>query len=188
MTDAKIDLHLFDEGQAISQSTPMQEAGGAAPSAPATADPTAAKADDSMDENYADDPAWQSYERIRNARFAARSASLARSCAQTAKMYPAFNLKEEMQNPRFLRLIDAGLSVRESYEVLHRDTLLQQAVQIASEQTRQQIYQSLAAKRTRAEENGASPALVTKRDPAAMSRLQREQIAKRVMRGEKVTF
>ena len=141
-----------------------------------------------MELSYADDPAWENEHRIREAKFAARSAALARSCAKTAAIYPEFDLKKEMRNPRFLRLIDAGLSVRESYEVLHRDELLRRAVEAAAENARREAYAKLASRKNRVEENGASPALVTRKNPASMSKSQREQIAKRVMRGEKVTF
>ena len=124
----KLNLHLFDDAAEVG------EAVEAIPTADAQPEDT----------GYLDDPAWKQYEQIHQARFNARAAALARSCAQTAQVYPAFDLRQEMQNPRFMRLIDAGLSVRESYEVLHRDQLLRQAVEHTAERTRQEVYNQLA--------------------------------------------
>ncbi|MBP3370944.1 MAG: hypothetical protein J6L88_00285 [Clostridia bacterium] len=186
----KVDLHHFDTaGQTAdnAQEQAIDTAAEALEDANPMPQEQAADRED-IDPAFADDPAWQRYEKMRNARFAAKSASLARSLAQTHQLYPAFDLQKELRNPRFMRLIDAGLSVRESYEVLHRDELLRTALAAAQEHAQRQVYRSLAARKGRVEENGASPALISRRDPAAMSRAQREQIAKRVMRGEKVTF
>lgn len=127
-------------------------------------------------------------DREAQARFCAKAAALARSIAQTAQIYPAFDLAREMRTPRFLRLIDAGLSVREAYETLHRDELLAIAVQSAAHAARQNAARLAAQRRDRPEENGAAVAVVTRRDPGAMSRAQREEISRRVLRGEKVTF
>ena len=124
----------------------------------------------------------------RRARFDAKAAALARSIAQTAQIYPAFQLAQEMASPRFVRLVDAGLSVREAYETLHRDELLRQAVNTAFDAGRRAQAQSQAMRRGRPEENGAPGAVVSRRDPSAMSRAQREEISRRVLRGEKVTF
>ena len=134
------------------------------------------------------DEAQSGLAKEQQARFAARAASLARSIAQTAQIYPQFDLHREMENPRFLRLIDAGLSVRETYETLHRDELLRLAVEQSTHAARQAAYHAMAARRSRPEESGASPAIVTRPDPAAMSRRQREEISRRVLRGERVTF
>ncbi len=182
MSDLKLDLRFFDEA-ADAPALPQAES-----TAPVQADVPVEAEEDSIDQSFVDDPAWQEYSRLQQARFQAKSAALARSCAQAAAIYPDFDLQREMRNPRFMRLIDAGLSVRESYEVLHRDDLLKHAVTLAAQKARQETYQSLAARKSRVEENGASSALVTKKNPASMSKSQREQIAKRVMRGEKVTF
>ena len=124
----------------------------------------------------------------RRARFDAKAAALARSIAQTAQIYPAFQLAQEMSSPRFVRLVDAGLSVREAYETLHRDELLRQAVDAAFDAGRRAQAQSQAMRRGRPEEIGAPGAVVSRRDPSAMSRAQREEISRRVLRGEKVTF
>ena len=177
MTQDKLNLRLFDEEDDMQEDV-----------IDPTVQPVSVEEEEEEDRSYLDDPAWQQYQQMHNARFAAKSAALARGCEKTAQIYPNFDLQKEMQNPRFLRLIDAGLSVQESYEALHRDELLQQAIAIAVEETRKAVYQKLAARKSRVEENGASPALMTRKDPASMSRHQREQIAKRVMRGEKVTF
>jgi len=183
MFDSKLNLQFFDEAADAVSAMPQAE------NAAVPADvPAEGGADDDIDRSYLDDPAWQCYSNMQQARFQAKSAALARSCAQTAAVYPDFDLQREMRNPRFMRLIDAGLSVRESYEVLHRDDLLKHAVTLAAQKARQETYQSLAARKSRVEENGASSALVTRKNPASMSKSQREQIAKRVMRGEKVTF
>lgn len=214
MTQQKVNLFLFGEGAGGGQGgdaaaqgqtpgrgetagaptpraqTPDAQTTDAQPSdapeidAPETGTPET----DAPETGAGQDEAQSDLAKEQQARFAARAASLARSIAQTAQIYPQFDLHREMENPRFLRLIDAGLSVRETYETLHRDELLRLAVEQSTHAARQAAYHAMAARRSRPEESGASPAIVTRPDPAAMSRRQREEISRRVLRGERVTF
>lgn len=209
-TSKRLNLHFFDES-AQAETAASSSAEVCAQTPPAQGEPpaprkevkqTTAPQDEVQDASGAADDsagAQRAFDRQdgaaaaddnaeARARFSAKASALARSIAQTAQIYPAFDLQREMRAPRFLRLIDAGLSVREAYETMHRDELLRIAVESASEAARQNAAHSARLRRSRPEENGAAAAVVTRRDPGAMSRAQREEISRRVLRGEKVTF
>ena len=106
------------------------------------------------------------------------------------KVYPSFDLKAEMQNPKFVDLLRSNIDVRTAYEVLHKDDIIRGAMQFTAQTVESKIAKNIAAQGARPAENGmssGSPAVV-KSDVSQLSRADRDEIRRRVARGEKIRF
>ena len=109
---------------------------------------------------------------------------------ETKKVYPSFNMRAEMQNPEFVKLLRSNVNVRTAYEVLHKDDIISGAMQFTAKTVEQKIAKKIAAQGARPAENGmssGSPAVV-KSDVSQLSRADRDEIRRRVAQGEKIRF
>jgi LysM repeat protein len=108
----------------------------------------------------------------------------------TKKVYPSFDLRTEMQNPKFLDLIRSNIDVRTAFEVLHKDELIPAAMQYTAQQVAQKQANNIIANGARPTENGISSqgATLTKSDVSQLTKEDRAEINRRVARGEKITF
>ena len=106
------------------------------------------------------------------------------------KVYPSFDLRAEMNNPKFVDLLRSNIDMRTAYEVLHKDEIIPAAMQFTAKTVESKIAKKIAANGARPAENGmssGSPAVV-KSDVSQLSRADREEIIRRVARGEKIRF
>lgn len=111
--------------------------------------------------------------------------------AEKAKaVYPNLDLKTEVQNPEFVRLLEAGVPVRTAYEVTHRDAILSGAMQFAQNNAAEKLANSVASGQTRPAEGGMgqAPTAQTKVDISKLSATQIREYMAKAARGEKVTF
>ena len=100
---------------------------------------------------------------------------------------PGFDLGRALRNPRFARLVAAGLDAGEAYDALRQPQLLDEAYRLGLAQGARQA--AVDYNRSRPVENGAAPAgVVTALDPAGLSRQQRQEIRRMVRSGKTVTF
>lgn len=100
---------------------------------------------------------------------------------------PGFDLGRALRNPRFARLVAAGLDAGEAYDALRQPQLLDEAYRLGMMQGARQA--AVDYNRSRPVENGAAPAgVVTALDPAGLSRQQRQEIRRMVRSGKTVTF
>lgn len=104
--------------------------------------------------------------------------------------YPDFDLNAEVGNPQFLEMLKAGVPVRHAYEVMHLGDIKHSAAQQAAKQTEKQVTETIRAKGARPAENGTASAsgVVVKSDPSRLTRADRAEIARRVARGEQISF
>lgn len=114
---------------------------------------------------------------------------------KTKAIYPTFDLERECSDPqtgtRYVDLLKSGIDVKTAFEVVHKDELLSGAIRYAVESTQKKTVNDIRARGLRPAENGASgnsASTVKALDPSAMTRAQREEISRRVMRGERITF
>lgn len=117
-------------------------------------------------------------------------ASWMNQAEQTKKVYPGFDLRTEMNNPKFLELLRSNIDVRTAYEVTHKDEIISGAMQFTAKTVESKIARKIAANGARPAENGmssGSPAVV-KSDVSQLSRADRDEIRRRVARGEKIRF
>lgn len=106
--------------------------------------------------------------------------------------YPNLDLNTEMQNKDFFGLLIRGIDVKTAYQVIHQDEIVQSAISTATQRTAQAVQQqtvnNIRSKGLRPDESaGSSQAGFTfKADPHKWTKADREEIAKRVARGEKI--
>ena len=105
-------------------------------------------------------------------------------------VYPSFDLRAEMQNPQFVNLLRSNVDVRTAYEVIHKDEIIPAAMQFTAKAVEQKLTNKIIANGARPAENGNSSqgASVTKSDVSQLTKADRAEIARRVARGEKISF
>ena len=102
--------------------------------------------------------------------------------------YAGFSLPELLEDTRFLGMLRAGLSMEDAYLAMHGREVLRQAIAATHRWTETQLRAQWAAESRRPAEGamtGGSTAL-SRTNPAQMTRAQREAIARRVLKGERV--
>lgn len=113
------------------------------------------------------------------------------------QQYPGFDLDTEMSNPEFLKMVmpynqgGLGIPVETAYFALHKDELQKGAMQYAVQRTAEQITDSIRSGAQRPKEaglnsNAGNGSLTV--NPRNLSAAQREEIRRRVARGEKISF
>ena len=111
--------------------------------------------------------------------------------AEAAKqVYPTFDLRTEMNNPKFVELLRSNIDVRTAYEVTHKDEIISGAMQFTAKTVESKLAKKIAANGARPAENGMSSgsAAVVKSDVSQLSKADRQEIIRRVQRGEKIRF
>lgn len=102
--------------------------------------------------------------------------------------YAGFSLPALLEDARFLGMLRAGLSMEDAYLAMHGREVLRQAIAATHRWTERQLRAAWAAESRRPAEGamtGGSTAL-SRTNPAQMTRAQREAIARRVLKGERV--
>lgn len=109
---------------------------------------------------------------------------------EAKRFYPNFDFSVETQNPDFIDLLKAGVSVKTAYEVVHKDDIIGGAMQFTAQEVRQKVVNDIQARGKRPTENGVSSqaGVVTKKDVNSLTKKDREEIERRVMRGERISF
>ena len=109
---------------------------------------------------------------------------------EAKKMYPTLDLNTEAKNPEFLKLLHAGIDVGNAYLVIHKDDIIPAAMQYTAKTVEQKMVNKIIAGGARPTENGNSSqsASVVKSDVSQLSKADRQEIIRRVQRGEKIRF
>ena len=104
--------------------------------------------------------------------------------------YPNFNLEVEAQNPEFIRLLQAGTPMEHAYKVLHLDEILNDTRNVTAAYTEKKVIDNVRARGQRPQEAGlnSNNAITYKTDIDAMSSKDILEIARRVKRGEQISF
>lgn len=108
----------------------------------------------------------------------------------TQQIYPQFSLEEELSDNQFVRLLRSGVDVKTAYEVLHKDEIIPAAMQYAAKTAEQKVVNKIRANGARPVENGVQDqsASLVKRDVSQLTKADRDEIIRRVERGEKIRF
>ena len=110
---------------------------------------------------------------------------------QVQAIYPQFDLRNELQNPKFVDLLGVpGVDVRTAYELTHKDEIIAGAMRFTAKTVEKKIADKIAANGARPTENGlnSQSASLTKSNVSQLSKADILDIQRRVARGEKVTF
>lgn len=108
---------------------------------------------------------------------------------QVKALYPQFDLRSELQNPKFADLLRVpGVDVRTAYELTHKDDIIAGAMQFTAKTVEKKIADKIAANGARPTENGLSSqsASLTKSDVSQLSKDEFLALQRKVLRGEKV--
>ena len=128
-------------------------------------------------------------------RFREHFARLEREGEALKKVFPKFDLRTELQNPAFARMVAPGqgiMSVEDAYNAVHRKEIEAARSQVIAQQTTQKISNAIQAGSRRPDENGTSgqSASVTTFDYSKASKAQRDDLKNRIRaaaaRGEKL--
>ena len=106
------------------------------------------------------------------------------------EIYPTFDLRAEAQNEKFISLLEAGISVKQAYELVHMEEIKNESARVAAQTVGQQMAARAKEKASRPKENGTSSqsAVVVMNDVNSLSDAALEEVARRVKRGEKINF
>lgn len=110
--------------------------------------------------------------------------------SEARKTYPNLDLNVEAKNPKFLQLLGAGVDVETAYFAIHKDDVIGGAMQHTAQKVAEKITNNIIAGSKRPAENGMSSqsAAITKSDPSQFTKADRDEIRKRVARGEIIRF
>ena len=117
-------------------------------------------------------------------------ASWMNQAEEAKKVYPSFNLKAEMENPKFQDLLRSNIDVKTAYEVVHKDEIIPAAMQFAAQTVESKYAKKIAANGARPAENGmssGSPAVV-KVDVSRLTKAERQAYIRRAQQGETIRF
>ena len=109
-------------------------------------------------------------------------------------IYPNFDFQNEINNPQtgegFKRMLRSGVDVKTAYQALHFDEILPSAMHTTAEKAREQTVNNIKSRSTRPSENGISSqtGVIVKNDVSKLTAADRKEIAKRVARGEIISF
>lgn len=115
--------------------------------------------------------------------------------SEVKKAYPEFNLDNELQNPDFRGLIaqknpQYAISMKKAYELCHMDDIIQGVASEASKKAVQGTVDTIRARGSRPTEGALKnqSGIIVKDDVSKLTKKDRAEIAKRVLRGETITF
>lgn len=106
------------------------------------------------------------------------------------EIYPSFDLTSEVKNPQFLSMLKTGVPMQHAYEVIHLDDIKAGVARMQAKATEKQVVDGIRAKGARPQENGTTSqsAFTVKDDVSKLTKAERAEIARRVARGEKISF
>lgn len=132
----------------------------------------------------------QMSEQTRKENAAQQYSAWMKQAEEAKRTYPSLDLNTEAKNPQFLRLLNSGVDVATAYAVIHKDEIIPAAMQYTAQAVERKITNKVIANGARPTENGISSqsASLTKSDVSQLTKADRQEIARRVARGEKISF
>jgi hypothetical protein len=126
----------------------------------------------------------------RNARVKGQMEQWMWQAQQARQQYPNLDMGRELQNPRFRALLNAGVDVGDAYLVAHRDEIIPAAMHRTAKAVEEKFANRIAANITRPSENAMAGrgTTVVADQVSHMSKAQRQDIIRRVQRGEIIRF
>lgn len=109
---------------------------------------------------------------------------------ELTQIYPDFDLDVEMNNPDFVDLISSNIPLKTAFEVIHHDEIMEGAMRHVANVIHEKTVNDIRARGMRPKENGvsASASATYKRTAAELSDADIDEVANRVLRGERISF
>jgi hypothetical protein len=106
------------------------------------------------------------------------------------EQYPDFDLNAEVENPQFTAMLQSGVDLKHAYEVIHMNDIVANTAKNVMNTSAKAVTDTIAARGMRPKENAGSDnsSAVYKRDVSSLTAKDREEIARKVARGEKISF
>lgn len=132
----------------------------------------------------------QLQERERSERAVQQYSQWMQQAEEAKRTYPSLDLKTECQNPQFMQLLRSGVDVGSAYLVLHKDDIILAAMQHTAKAVEQKLANKVMAGASRPGENGVGnqSSAIVKSDVSKLTKADREEIRRRVARGERIRF
>lgn len=132
----------------------------------------------------------QQEDTLRQQKFQQHITKLEQQAAELKKVFPNFDLRQELQNPAFARMTspNVGVSVEDAYYAVHRKELQTAAMQVAAQRATEKVTNAVQSGSHRPKESGISGQApsVTSFDYRSMSKQDREALKKRIRSGERI--
>ena len=115
-----------------------------------------------------------------------RREKLRAQAEEAKKAYPDFDFEAQLKSEEFRRLIKAGVSVKNAYEVVNIDAILDKN----SKNAEKMVVDSIRSKGNRPVENGSAPTggILLSSDISKLTKKERAELAKRAAKGERIEF
>lgn len=109
---------------------------------------------------------------------------------QLKQLYPDFDLRKEMADPRFAQLLRSRVDMQTAFEVLHNREIIPAAMEYAARTVEQRLANAMRSGTERPSENGirSGGAVMLGSDASRMSRKDYAAVCRMVERGERVSF
>ena len=113
-----------------------------------------------------------------------------RDAEQIKQTNPNFDLNVEVENKQFVALLQCGIDMQHAYNVIHMNEIVNNTAKNAMLKSASAVSSTIAARGQRPPENAGSSnsSVAFKRDVHSFTAKDREDIARRVARGEKISF
>ena len=109
---------------------------------------------------------------------------------ETEQLYPGFKLENECRDPRFVRLLEVGMDMKSAFEALHHREILQNAVRYTAQNVAERLVENWQSRQGRPVENcdSGKRSAVIRPDVRRMTRQDREEMERRSLRVERISF
>lgn len=106
------------------------------------------------------------------------------------EVYPSFDLQSELLNEQFRALLRSNVPIQTAFEVMHKDEILPAAMQFTANKITEKVANSIRSGQRRPAEGamGNRSSVVVKSDVSQLTKADRDEIDRRVARGEKIRF
>lgn len=113
-----------------------------------------------------------------------------RQFAELTQVYPQCDPRAEVQNPNFVRLMNAGVPIRDAFELIHKDELTRGAMQFTAGKVAEKMANAAIANQSHPTENGmnSSAASVTNPNIEALTIDQIKDAFRRSKAGEPIDY
>lgn len=110
--------------------------------------------------------------------------------AKLKETFPEFDLSTEMQNETFQKQLRLGIDMQSAYVAAHQAQILQGAMQYTAQQVRKATADDIAARGSRPKESvsGNQASAGVHKDVSKLTRADREELSRRAMAGEMISF